>query len=422
MRFAVLSVFTLIGLIGSGVCETGAYAQAPRAQTPAPPYTLDGVVSLIRDTRGSNPVISVRGAINSIKRRGVAFEATAEVIERLRKEKAPEEFIEAVKERAAFYAAIPKEPPPPPKPREGRLTVVCRPVDCAVFLDKKPAGETTKGELKDIVVPEGTVNVSAFAKNYIPDKEAQRVEVGADAALRVDFAFQLDPSALIEKGLALLDGMAAALGGDGALKSSTTFSASGRLEIHDKDGRVTAWPFTSVVRWPDAARFEVSRGTKKFQVVKTDSGFAWKPSPAGAEFDNLEDGLRYLLDHHILREVQTVRGPGVKATAMKLDYASGEEAVVQVEREAYKYRVTLNTDSRPREIVLESGGLNAGLKVMLSDYSKRGDVYFPGTTEVILPGAGMRGVVIRYERVELNHAGVKDEDLKARKGFSSRGR
>jgi hypothetical protein len=422
-----------IALLGSPM--SGALAETQGSKKPAPPevrqapYSMEALLGLIGKSKTTNPVLPPKAVINLVKKRGVEFEPTRERLDQISKEAGSgpfaDELIKAILEKAGVPAPPPASeaaPQQPPKPREGRLTVICKPVDCVVFADKTQIGTTTKGELKDHVLSEGKVTVSATSKDYTPDKQGQVVEIKDNDSVQVDFAFKVDPAALREKGNSLLAGMIAALGGEAALKEAGFFSANGRLDVHNKAKEEVKWPFSAIIKYPSSARFDISKNTKKYQVVKTDSGFSWKPNPKGQEFDELEDGLRLLLDNYITKLVDLLRGSGVKVEAEKLTTGPGEDVAFRVEREAYKYRVILNSESRPKEITLESGGLTSGLKILLSDYHKQAGAFIPMTTEVVLPGAGMRGVIVRYEKMDLNPSGVKDEDFKAKKDFFGRSR
>ncbi len=352
------------------------------------------------------------------------FQPTPSDLETLRKAGASEELIKLIGRKAGL-----PEPPPqqigaasPPSPKQGRLTVTCKPVECRVSVNQKEIGVTAKGELKDYSVMAGPATVSALAKNYIPDKQGQAVQIQDNGSAQVGFIFTLDPAALIEKGNALFAAMESALGGEAGLKEAGFFSASGRLDVHDKENKTEIWPFSLVANYPIRAKFTIKKNNKTYEILNTDSGFLWKPKQPGQEFNDLEDGLRYLLDYHISQLMDRLRGSDFGVEAEKLNYAPGEDAVLKITHDTYKYRVTLNAESRPREIGFESVGLNSGIKVLLSDYAQQGTAFLPKTMEVELPGSGMRGIIVRYETMTLNPPGVKDDDFKPKKGYSNRSR
>jgi hypothetical protein len=397
-------------------------AVTPPAVAPAAdrPFTLARLLSNLQTIKTNPSVLNLPTLLNRVRKYGLAFQPSPDDLQKLRDKGAPEDLIKVIMEKAG-NAGTPPPSPPPLKVKQGRLTVTCKPLDCAVSVDGKLIGRTTNGELRDFALLEGTATVSAEAKDHIPDKAGQTVAVKDGVAVRVDFAFKAAPNALAAKGASLLQAMLEALGGESALKASAAFSASGRLDVHTKSGAEVTWPFKAVVKLPSSALFEINRNNRKYQIVRSGSGFSWKPNPQGQDFDDLEDALHQLLDHHITRLVDLVCGSGAKAEAEKLNYGPDDAALFWVDREAYKYRITLNPESRPREIFFQSGGLNAGLRVLLSGYAKKGTVFVPMTTEVVLPGAGMRGIIVRYETLDLSPAGSIEQELKPKKGAASRG-
>ena len=365
--------------------------------------------------------------IYNIKKGQLSFRPTPDDVETLRKAGASDELIQVIYKKAGLdrppaKEVVPPFAPEPPKPREGRLTVTCKPLDCAVFVDGKEVGTTTNGQLKDLSLPEGKATVSATVKDHIPDKQGQVIDIEDNATVQSEFAFTVDPNALMARGSELFDGMITALGGESALKESAFFRASGDLDVFDPANNKTQWPFAALISLPAKAKLEISRYNKNYTIVKTESGFTWHPARKGKEFDDLEDALCHLTDYHITGLVDLLRGPGVRVEAEKLHSEPGEDKVFTVAREAYKYRVTLTSESLPKEILLESGGLNAGLKVLLSKYTRQGAAVTPMMTEVLFPAGGLRGFIVRYESMAVNPPGVVATDFNLKKGGWLRGR
>ncbi|MBL0159620.1 MAG: hypothetical protein IPP47_21315 [Bryobacterales bacterium] len=124
--------------------------------------------------------------------------------------------------------------PDPPKPKDGHLTVTCKPVDCVVLVDKKVIGSTKNGDFSGLTLPEGKITVSASSENYIPDKEGQIAEITDGGSVNVEFKFKLSPVALQARGIELFDKMVQALGGDVGLRES-------RLGARARISRERSW-------------------------------------------------------------------------------------------------------------------------------------------------------------------------------------
>lgn len=409
-----LSLFLAAAIFGTTFISGSAQSQKVSEKQLAAsaknrPYSFDELVGLVKDSSRPNPVIPIRGVIKAVRRRGVDFTLTAERLDRLKKEGAPDELLQLLVQLvgAPSGPAVRVEPSGKPTPKEGRLTVFCKPVDCIVTIDGKERGLTVKSELKDILLPEGAITISAVAKNYVPDKRSQVVTIQDNGSAQAVFSFSLDPAALLDKGNALFSAMIAALGGEAALKDAASFNASGRLEIHDHDNKVSTWPFVAVVNYPSKVQFIITKNNRRYEVTRKDAGFVWKPKVRGDEMNDVEEGLLRLLDYHIAKLVDMIRGTGLNLQSEKLIFEPGEDVAFKVSREAYKYRVALNADSRPKEIVQEAGGLNAGLKVLLSDYVQQGAGFVPREVDVQLPGTGMRGLFVHYESFSVIQSGSK---------------
>jgi hypothetical protein len=136
----------------------------------------------------------------------------------------------------------------------------------------------------------------------------------------------------------------------------------------------------------------------------------------------MEDAMREVYDRQFGRTLELLRAPGSKYVSTKLMYDDGESHAFRVEAgPGRQYLVTLDAESLPREIKVESTGLMAGLRILFSDFVKVGNTRYPRETQVILPGAGTNGAGLRIEKVELGPVAVKDKDLEGKRNWKPLG-
>src|SRR5204863_7904163 len=78
----------------------------------------------------------------------------------------------------------------PPKPKEGQVTVSCKPVDCEVLTNGTLRGKTKDGLLAFGPVPEGAVKVSVAADGYDPDRDAHNAVIRDGETTTVEFTLK----------------------------------------------------------------------------------------------------------------------------------------------------------------------------------------------------------------------------------------
>jgi hypothetical protein len=86
----------------------------------------------------------------------------------------------------------------------------------------------------------------------------------------------------------------------------------------------------------------------------------------------------------------------------QLGPVEGQPRVIRAIAGSETYTITLDPDLRPAELALESTGLNTGLRIMYSDYSKQESAYYPRHLQVILPDTARHGVEVQFKTIELN--------------------
>lgn len=405
-------------------------AQTPPPTTPSKngatstanrPFEMKRLLDNLKTIQERPAVLNEATVIRRINSYGLTFQPTPEDFQTLKETGASEKLLNAVAIKAgvplAFPEAKPTElPPPPPPPKKTLLTVVCKPVDCAVMLNKSQIGVTTDGTLKDHpLAPGANVSVSAEAKDYLPDNESHEFRPEEGMSRKVEFNFRPSTAALAARAKSLQEEILAAYGGADAMKAAETFRATGRLELKTKDGRWDSWPFTAAAKLPSLARFELVRNNKRYSVVKDGAAFAWEDRlPDGMSTNEVEDGLRYLLEAHLARLVESVTSPDSKASVEKLIFSETENPIITLERGTKRVRADLTPVKRIREYTLEPG-MGVGYKVLMDGYQKRGNSFLPGEMQVSLTGTDQRVFMIRYETYDPSPAGLKDDDMKVKK-------
>ena len=258
-------------------------------------------------------------------------------------------------------------------------------------------------------------------KDWNPDRDAHTSYIKDKETDRVEFTFKESRAALEALGNQYFDSMIKALGGDAGIKEAARVRASGARLISAKEGRPQLqWSVVALLKLPNEAKFLVTNAGQQLQVVKTDAGFAYDKQPR-QDGQEMEDALREVYDRQFGRTLELLRKAGSKHVATKLMHEPEESRVFRVESGSDRYLVTLDGESCPREIKVETSGLMAGLRMLYSDFAKTGTTRYPKETQVILPGAGTNGAGLRIEKVELGSVAVKDKDLEGKKNWKALG-
>jgi hypothetical protein len=356
--------------------------------------------------------------IAAIKEQGYCKRPTEAEWEAIRKGEGSPELLNAIDEatRPAAERIEHSVKQPPPRPKEGKLHVVCEPVDCQVSVNGKVLGPSTKGEFL-VTQPLGLATVAVSMEDYDAEPGQQNIEIKDNETASAAFKLTVSKAALQKAGEQLFARMIQALGGDNGLKALGFFKASGTFECYDKAGKQSAWEVSTTVKSPDKARFELSRpGNKsKYEAVNTDRGMEWSKTEKGDQFSDLDLSLRRFQEQQIARTVGTLRRGGFKMTTAQLTPNPGEDAVFLADDGSHVYRIRLDSAMRPREIVLQSGGLDKGLTVRYSDYVEGGGSVYPKNMEIQYPDADRHGITAKLRSVELNPQNVKDTDFNLKK-------
>jgi hypothetical protein len=294
---------------------------------------------------------------------------------------------------------------------------MCAEVDCNVLINGSPAGATTSRAVsRDL--PEGPVAVSVSADGYqsSPDEEIVNIQHGDPKLVK----FELRPSraALEERGAKLFLQMIAALGGAEGLKAAAALRGTGTLTFYS-DGKPAFWQATLLLKPPDKSRFIVSAlqgDRRRYEIVSAGGVTDLVKMGKGADLEGLNLALHQLEEYQLARTLQRLENPGVAILATDLKPAQSAGTTVRTEGGSEVYSIRLDADLRPREISVESGGFDKGIKILYADYTRDGPAWFPKRLQVQRPGSASNGVKIQFDHLQLSPADLTDSDFDSKKG------
>jgi len=363
---------------------------APHPDLRVQPVSLQGLLRFFESYKGGTVPEAI--VIKLIEIYGLDFRPTAEDLARLRSASASDDLLNALE-------AARKPPLPKPAPTDGYLSVTCEPVDCEVRLNGDAAGTTSHGLLPWIKRPQGAVTVTAARDGYEAAQGPQEIRIQPNEIARVEFVLKPTHAALVTEGAALFKRMLEALGEGPEM---TAFRATGILSLQAAGGQRAEWSVAEWLQFPDMARFEISRLREKYQITRTDSGLVWKKRPKSRDTQQeVEEGIRLLLDGRLATVLKQLREPGLTMVATGLVFGIDNPAAVRTEGGAKTYTVTLDARDRPGEIRVESADRDADLRILYSDYVAQAGVAYPQTTQIIRSD-GASGVEARLEMTPMD--------------------
>jgi hypothetical protein len=418
-RFFLLVIVAWVSTTQSGICQSSPRVDQRQADQTC--YPVDQVITgLGKNVDRNKNTYSESTLIASIKQRTVCSRPTASELSKIRSAGGSEKLVDAMEAASpAPLLAAPAPPCPQPEavaPKQGRLTVTCSSVDCNVFVNGTSIGTTTNRVLSQ-TIPAGPAAVYVTARNYEPDRQQETVEIKDSEPKLINFKLTASRAALEEMGAKLFTQMIEALGGENGLKASALVRGKGAFTSY-RDGKPTEWQIVALIKLPDKARFIVGDfkgGRQSYEIVRTEGEMELVKTAKGAALDDLYLALHQLQDYQLTETLRRLRSPSFRITATELS-SHGEDVVLAAQGGSERYLISLDTDHRPREIVLESGGLDKGLKVLYSDYAPAGPAFYPKRMQVQRPGSGSNGIEVKFDTVELNPPDVKDADFVVKKG------
>jgi hypothetical protein len=260
--------------------------------------------------------------------------------------------------------------------------------------------------------------VSVTAKDYEPDRNQEIVDIRENEPKLVSFKLGASRGALEQAGAKLFEQMIVALGGDEGLKIMASIQGKGTLTSY-RDGKPTLWGLTALIKLPDQGRFNIgglSSGRQAYEFVRTEGGMELIKTGKGADLDDLNLALHQLQEYQLTETLSRLQSPGFRIVASQLSPVKGEEAVLKAESGSERYLIRLDADIRPREILLELGGLDQGTKLLYSDYMQLGSAFYPRKMQVQRPGAASNGIEVRFDTAELLTLDAANADFGTNKG------
>ena len=351
--------------------------------------------------------------ISRIGKEGISFRPTEGDKDEFRKSGASEKLITAI-ETAKIHLAQSETRPPkpiPPPHKTGKLTVTCQPAECQFSVNGATA-ITTRDGVWSLPLDEGSATVSATKDDYEPDQKEKVVDIVEGKPAHVEFTFKVSNAALAKAGRRLFEQMMGALGWTAGLKTSQTVFGKGTLKSYS-EGKITEWDLVALIELPNKGKFNVSGRGQKLEVTRTESGFEWKKSHQPSGIGELEACLRLLQDYQIAMTVGRLQGPGFTIVADQLKPTDGQPVVLRAIGGSETYKITLDPEFRPREIALESTGLDSGLRIMYSEYAAEKNTAYPKHMQVILPDAARHGVEVQFSQIDLGPAEMAPGKKKA---------
>jgi hypothetical protein len=328
--------------------------------------------------------ISDAMAIKLIERFGLAFRPTAEELRRLRGATGARPLMTAIE--SARIPAL------PPVILDGALSIICAPVDCAVWVNDRRVGRTQGGVLPWVVLPPGKISVAVDSPNYDPLRSRSEVLLAAGERRQIEFAFQPSQSYLNDAGALLLKQMLDALGAPEP--ENALVRAAGTLYLRDEAGEIVPWSMVAWIRGGQLLRVQASRLNERVELLRTD-GASWKETSGSAIAPQLSATLALLESALLPNQVRTMNAGDTGAIACDVDLPG---ARFRTEGPAGGSIVTLDSFSRPGQIEREVQPAGRA-RFLYSGYSELPGMMWPAVVEVVFADS-RRGIEARFSSVQ----------------------
>jgi hypothetical protein len=401
------------------------FSQAVRVEAPSADetcYPLDQIIDALTNSKDRNkPAPSESTLVERFKRRTVCSRPSLDDLNRIRRAGASARLIDAL-EAASPVGVIPTPTTPacpdlkPADPKPGRLTVTCAPVDCLVLVNGNPVGTTKQRVLSQELRP-GPIVATVAAKDYEPDPVLATITVKEDGSHILAFTLNPTRASLEEAGAHLFTQMVAALRGKHDSDQETLLRFHGTLTIFHH-GEPTVWNLLSLVKQPDMGRYYLESfqgGRQAYEAVRRGGAFDWIKTGRTPAFDELVFVLHRLQEYQLSEVVRRLQSSSFKIRSTEIQRSTHDDTL-RASNGGETYRITLDSHLLPREIVLESGGFDEGIRLQYSDYTQAGSEFIPRRFEAEFRGSTADGFHVHFDRVEVNPPDVKDSIFLPKKG------
>ena len=370
-----------------------------------PPLTLDDLEKAI-------PVVYEEQLRKIILNCGLAFSATPETLDRLKKSGASNELLQFISGLSPGAQPPPAPAPPKEAPRAGPLTVGCSPPECEVLINGTSHGPTQGGSKVITALSPGKVFLDYRKDGYESHQTALTLQPGAPLSHNITLA---PTRAMKEKlGAEVFTRLVGSLGGEAGLRDVRTLTAGGKATLWDLNGTSTDWAVNARVQLPNRVYWEMEGAGVKWWVSrvgeKSKSGGSGK-FRASVEAKEMEKNISEFLSYQLAALMDHIQNGKMRLLANAAKPAGPEGLALRAEGDVESFNLTLGSDLAPTKVVYESAsGLGSGLQVLYSDYRSLGQARYPMTMVVKFPDAAQHGMEIRLTKLEPN-AKLRDKDF-----------
>jgi hypothetical protein len=367
------------------------HSKQPAIFTKTPVKSYEQLQSLAAEVkRGRLPEHRL---LEKIEQGGLAFDITEDEVAELEAAGASQRIV------ADLRRLIPEPTPLPPPPQDGSLVISCEPVDCSISIDDGAKSQTKDGKLDPISLHEGQHKVVAVAENYRADTPERDVSVKGGGSEKLIFHFTPTRAAFEAAAKQVYQHLVDALGGEGALKDASKFSANGPLELSDRDGKHSTWHLNLYYDGPARARFELTRGNKKYTALyNIRAGYKWDKDKAPLEAPELEDVLFRICEFQVDNILHRLGSPPFTLVSDRV--APDFDSTLRAAGGPDVYVIQMDSVPHVTGIRIESAGLNNGLRAVYGNYTSGPQNVYPQLTQIMFPDK--RGVEIHFTELKYN--------------------
>ncbi len=342
------------------------------------PLTLENLLHLISLLRpGSDPQLTSKQIVNSIKNNKVDFQCDAPIREQLAKAGATEDIFVA--------AACPPPPSTPPLPALAAPTSIsCNVAECEVFLDGRHMAYTQKGTYRIPERPAQPVEIEVRKDGYKSEMKKIALEPGKEAKV----AFSLQPTDATRQQWGTQHFLAAleAFGGPTAIAETSVMEVHGTAAI-TKGSQKNSWEFNAVMTLPDtvSAEFKLQSATCKVNLALSTPVDCFemkkkKKQPVEAPADLLTLVQR-LQSSHLVSVLGKVLDEKPELTAESSQIVQDVPAILAVHPNS-KYSVVLADNHFPKTITYQGSQADDVAEYDYSEVKEFGKAQYPYRTVV----------------------------------------
>jgi len=344
-------------------------------------------------------VIPAKRQREAIQNRGLDFSLTPENLVKLKAAGASAEMLQLIQTHAR---PAPPKPIAPALPTQlGDLQLTCAPAECEISVRGISRGSTAAGSLKLTGLPPGPATVEFKRPGDTGSRAAVSIEMGKTAAANA--ILEPDRQTRESFGEALFKKVMEALGGEAAVRESSSVQAEGSATVWSPDGIPTRWSLYMRNR-PDRALFQLQGGGAVFHELAF-VGRQFKTSKRLKDNDarELPTVFGMLRDRQLAGLIGLLNTPNFKMVANR-----DTDFVLTAEGSTQTLTIGLDNDFRPAQVKFRTAtGLGSEI-VTYSDYMQKGNLYYPKSIQ-IKADETPRGIEVHFDRVEVAPA-LKDTD------------